>query len=333
MAASPGALPSNGEETSPAGKQEQGQAPRVHPGQAAGLEAEAAGGHQERGQPSAQQASPGSPAGLEAGKEAAAEDQPSRAPQEPAAGPDIAFLEGEAHTDKEAKPGAAIVMGRPGQLALPVGTRRAASADKEQAMAPSAVRLAAGKAGSGTAQSSPDGLSTGTASLVSTWTATLAPAVLLHADPTRGGTLALALTVLLYVTSSRGRGSDWHLSQQCGDLQAGGGKAVPAASSGQAAGGQQPAPPAPERAAPSQSAGSVNGRQSSFNDALYGSHPSATGGVLQMAASTLHIMLCSLAALIPGGMPAQQMGPCQVTVAAQGCQPCLDNINIMSAAL
>ena len=152
MAASPGAVSSYGEETSP--------------GQAAGLEA--AGGRQELGQPSAQQASPGSPAGLEAGKEAAAGDQPSQAPQEPAVGPDISSLEGEAPTGREAKPEAAIVMGRPGQLALPVGTRRAASADKEQAMAPSSVRLAARKAGSGTTQGSPDGLFTETASLVST---------------------------------------------------------------------------------------------------------------------------------------------------------------------
>ena len=59
-------------------------------------------------------------------------------------------------------------MGKPGQLALPVGTRRAATADKEQAMTPSAVRLAAGRPGTGTAQGSPDGLSMGAANLVST---------------------------------------------------------------------------------------------------------------------------------------------------------------------
>ena len=167
MAASPVAVPSNAEETSPAGKQEQGQELRDRPGQVAGLDAQAAGGQQEVGQPAAQQASPGSPTGLEAGKEAAAEDQPSRGPQQPAAGPDISSLEAEALTSREAKPEAAVVMGRPGQLALPVGTRRAASADKEQAMAPSAVRLAAGKAGTGTAQGSPDGLSTGEIDLVS----------------------------------------------------------------------------------------------------------------------------------------------------------------------
>lgn len=132
------------------------------------------------------------------------------------------------------------------------------------------------------------------------------------------GSLASALTVLWYDSSDRGRRSGWHLRQQRGDPQAVSGKAGPAATSGQAAAGQQPAAPAHERAALSQSAGSVNGRQSSFNDALYGSHPSATGGALQTAGWALLVTLCSLPGFKPGGMPARQVGPRQVTVAAQG---------------
>ena len=169
-AVSPAAVPSSIGEPGPAGKQEPGQALRAQPGPAAGLEAEAeaAGGQQNLYQPTAQQVSPGSPTQLEAGREAAADDQLSRAPREPPAGPDISPFEGNAPTGRQAKLEAAVVMGKPGQLALPVGTRRAATADKEQAMTPSAVRPAAGRAGTGTAQGSPDGLSTGAANLVST---------------------------------------------------------------------------------------------------------------------------------------------------------------------
>ena len=64
MAASPLAVQSNSEDMSPAGWQKQGQAPHARPSQAAGLDAEAAGGQQELGQPAAHQASPGSPARL-----------------------------------------------------------------------------------------------------------------------------------------------------------------------------------------------------------------------------------------------------------------------------